>query len=286
MTERTEATDFSSDDKTALEKLVGLAMWGPGVAWLTGMLTTMMVVQRFVPSHRVDWLTRIYTHGQVFASGTRVRYDVHPEVDPNVVYMFAQNHVNLLDHCTMYGATPHFKQGIELAKHFEIPFYGWFMKQRGTIPVIKEGVSAKEAYRDLTEHMRHEVALGHSLLVFPEGTRTNDGRVGPFKGGTFRIAHALGLPIVPVTVTGMFEVLRKGQPYINPGHLVTVHMDAPIPTKGVPKSKLPELTDRVQKIIANRVDAYYAARAAKKYGHSIPAAKQEYAAEVFERTET
>ena len=60
--------------------------------------------------------------------GTRLRHEVHPDVDPARPYMFVQNHVNLLDHCTVYNATPHFKQGVELAKHFEIPVYGWFMR--------------------------------------------------------------------------------------------------------------------------------------------------------------
>jgi 1-acyl-sn-glycerol-3-phosphate acyltransferase len=236
MSEPTEFIGTSAEDKSGLEKLVGLAMWIPGVTWLTSMMSVLMVVQRFVPSDRIDWLTRVYTRGQVLACGTRVRTVVHPAVDPKRVYVFAQNHVNMLDHCTCYDATPHFKQGIELAAHFKIPFYGWFMRQRGTIPVLGDG-SPKEAYRSLSNSIKSAVERGQSILVFPEGTRTLDGRVAPFQGGIFRIAHALELPIVPVTVTGMFEVMRKGEPYINPGRVVTVYMDEPIETRGLPKSK-------------------------------------------------
>jgi 1-acyl-sn-glycerol-3-phosphate acyltransferase len=260
MSERTEVTGDLADGKSRLQKAVGLAMWAPGVTWLTAMMSTMMLVQRFAPSHRIDWLTRVYTKGQVLASGTRVRYVVHPAVDANRVYAFAQNHVNMLDHCTCYNATPHFKQGIELAKHFKIPIYGWYMQQRGTIPVLDEGASPKEAYKDLSERIRAEVKAGRSILVFPEGTRTLDGRVGPFQGGIFRIAHGLELPIVPVAITGMFEVMRKGEPYINPGHVVTVHVEEPIETKGVPKGKLPQLVERVRSVIAARVEAHYRER--------------------------
>jgi len=245
--------------KTPAQKLLGLAMWAPGVAWLTGSLSALMLVQHFVEPDRIDWLTRVYARGQVLASGSRVRGYVHPGIDPNRVYMFAQNHVNMLDHCTCYHLTPHFKQGIELASHFNIPFYGWFMRQRGTIPVLRDG-SPKEALKQLTEGVRREVARGHSLLVFPEGTRTVDGRVGPFQQGVFRIAQKLGLPIVPVSVTGMFEVMRKGEPYINPGHEVHVHMDAPLETAGTPKSRIPAIVDEVHQRISSRVDAYYAAR--------------------------
>lgn len=244
------------DTYTPLQKAIGLSMWVPGLTWLTSMMGTMMLAQRFYPSDRIDWLTRIYTRGQIAVLGTRLRHEVHPDVDPSRPYMFVQNHVNLLDHCTVYNATPHFKQGVELAKHFEIPVYGWFMRQRGTIPVHRDA-SIKDGYRAMAESIREEVHRGHSILVFPEGTRTRDGRVGPFRSGLFRIAHALELPVVPVAVTGMFEVLRKGQPYIHPGKRVTVYVERPVETKGRRKSELPQLIDQVQRTIASRVDAYY-----------------------------
>ncbi len=239
------------------KKTVGLAMWLPGVAWLTSMMGAMMVAQRFVTSDRIERLTRAYTAGQLLALGTRVRYVVHPEVDPQRVYMFVQNHVNMIDHCTVYDATPHFKQGVELAAHFEVPFYGWFMKQRGTIPVYRDG-AARERQQELTDAVAAEVRKGHSILVFPEGTRTRDGRVGPFRGGMFRIAHALELPIVPVAVTGMFEVMRKGEPYIHPGRRVTVYLDRPVETASIDKHELPALVRQVHRTISERVDAYYA----------------------------
>ena len=244
---------------TPAQKLVGLAMWAPGLTWLASMMSTLMVAQRFFTADQVDWLTRIYTRGQVAVLGTRVRHVVHPDVDPNGVYMFVQNHVNLLDHVTCYDATPHFKQGVELAAHFDIPVYGWFMRQRGTIPVHRDA-TLRDQHRSLAESIRAEVHRGHSILVFPEGTRTLDGRVGSFRTGLFRIAHALELPIVPVAVTGMFEVLRKGQPYIHPGKRVTVYVERPVETKGRRKSELPLLIEQVHRTIANRVDAYYAER--------------------------
>jgi 1-acyl-sn-glycerol-3-phosphate acyltransferase len=244
-------------NKNPAERLVGLFMWAPGVAWLSGMMSTLMVVQRFVPSDRIEWLTRIYTRGQVLLSGSHIHYHVHPSVDPARVYMFAQNHVNMLDHCTCYAGTPHFKQGIELAAHFELPFYGWFMRQRGTIPVYRD---AKNGVQRLVESVQAEVDRGHSILVFPEGTRTRSGRVGRFQSGVFRVAHALGLPIVPVAVTGMFEVMRTGEPYINPGHRVDVYFDEPIETQGAPEADLPAIIARVHAAVTSRVDAYYKSR--------------------------
>lgn len=231
-------------------------MWIPGLGWLALGTSTLFAVQKFVRPDRVDWLSRLYTRGQVAATGARWRAVVDPAVDPSRNYMFCQNHVSLIDHCTVYAATPHFKQGIELAAHFDIPFYGPFMRQRGTIPVHRDQ-APKQALQDLTDHIEVEAARGHSLLVFPEGTRTTDGRVAPFRGGVIRIAHKLGMPLVPVAVTGMFEVMAKNSPYIFPGGDVTVYVEAPIETAGVPRSQLPELVERVHAAVAARIDAYY-----------------------------
>lgn len=246
------------EPRSPLQKVVGVCMWAPGLAWLTSGMGTLMLLQRFLPSDRIEKLTRIYTRGQIAAAFTRLEYVVDPTIDPQQTYMFAQNHVNLLDHCTMYNATPHFKQGIELASHFEVPLYGWFMKQRGTIPVHREkGIN--EMLEIMKSRMHDEVARGHSLLVFPEGTRTRNGRVGPFRTGVLRLGYELGLPIVPVAVTGMFEVLRKGEIYVVPGK-VTVYIDKPVATKGVPANDFPALVQHVRDIVAARVDDYYRAR--------------------------
>jgi 1-acyl-sn-glycerol-3-phosphate acyltransferase len=258
--ESAEALAFV-EGRNLFEKALGLCMWAPGLAWLTGGMGALMVAQRFVAPERLERLTRVYTRGQIVAAGASLRFVVHPDVDPNGVYMFAQNHVNLLDHCTFYNATPHFKQGIELADHFKLPVYGWFMRQRGTIPVYRDR-PLREMLALLEDEMRKEVEKGHSLLVFPEGTRTRDGRVGPFRTGVLALGHRLGIPIVPVAVTGMFEVLRKGEPYIVPGGEVTVYVDAPISTAGVPQHAFPALVEGVRQVVKGRVDDYYSARRA------------------------
>ena len=73
----------------------------------------------------------------------------------------------------------------------------------------------------------------------------------------FYIARDLGLPIAPVSVTGMYRVMRKGSWLIRPGYDVTVYIDAPIETKGIPDRGIPELAERVRSVIAGRVDAYW-----------------------------
>ncbi len=239
------------------DRLLSAGLWGIGAGWLTAGMGTMMAAQRVLPPDRIEWLSRLYCRGQVLLTGSRWRAVVHPAVDPETVYMFAQNHTNHFDHVVLYPATPHFKQGMELERHFRYPVYGWFMKQRGTIAVPDRREGRLEL---LHERCRAEVQRGHSLLVFPEGTRTLDGHVGPFRLGVFEIARRLGIPIVPVAVTGSYEMMRKGSWIIRPGHTITVYVEEPIPTRGLQRKDVPELARRVRAVIAARIDAYWERR--------------------------
>ncbi len=253
--ERIDAPANVGEDDSLRAKIVGAAMWVPGLAWLVPMMGTMIGLQTVLSPERLDPVNRLYTRGQIWATGTRLRNVVDPRVDPATPYLFCANHTNLLDHATFYAGTPHFKQGVELEEHFRLPVYGWFMRQRGTIPVKKRAGSARRALEELAAGIEQEVARGHSLLVFPEGTRTLDGRVGRFQSGIFRIAIQLGLPVVPTAAAGMFEVMRKGSYRISPGRAVTVYFDAPIETTGLSSKDAPALAKRVRDQVAARVDA-------------------------------
>jgi len=235
------------------DRAVSVGLWTSGLGWLVPMMTGMFALSMVVPPRRTDWLNRLYCLGQMKAVGARWRAVVDPSVDPERPYLFAQNHVNLLDHVSLYPATPHFKQGLELESHFKIPVYGWFMKARGTIGV-RSGKQGQTP--EIMANMRSEVARGHSILAFPEGTRTLDGRVGPFRKGVFYIARDLGIPVVPVSVTGMYSVLRKGSAIMRPGD-VTVYVDAPIETAGVPDAEIGELAEAVRRVMEARVDAWW-----------------------------
>lgn len=254
-------TEVRLDEVTLKDKIVGAALWGAGIAWIVPMMGSMTLLSLVTHPKKFDWLSRIYTRGQVLLTGSRVEVHVHPDVDPSGVYMFVQNHTNHFDHVAFYAATPHFKQGLELESHFKYPVYGWFMKARGTIPVRpgKEGQTPA-----IMQRMRDEVAAGHSILAFPEGTRTRDGRVGKFRNGVFFIARDLGVPVVPVSVTGMYEVMRKGSWLIRPGHTVTVHVGAPIAMKGRKDGEVRAAVDEARDVIAGHVDRYWQERARKR----------------------
>lgn len=251
--------DHSQQAASWAERVVSVALWTINLAFLVPSMALCTIVFKLVPAYKVDFLSKTYCRIQMALTFNRWNAVVHPDVDPKGVYIFAQNHTNHFDHVAMYNATPHFKQGVELESHFDFPFYGWFMKARGTIPVPEGG--SRGVVRVL-KRMRKEVDRGNSILAFPEGSRTLNGRVGPFQDGIFFMAIQLGVPIVPVAVTGMWDVMRKGSRLIRAGQTVTVYVERPIPTANLTRHDVPRLRDETRQVIASRVDAYFEEAAA------------------------
>jgi 1-acyl-sn-glycerol-3-phosphate acyltransferase len=237
---------------TIWNRVVSAFIWVLAGGFLVFALSFLTVLYQFIRPDRVQFLERLYCTLQLALTFNRQTHHVHPDVDSDTQYIFIQNHTSHLDHVAMYTATPHFKQGIELETHFGYPFYGWFMKARGTIPVPKD---QRRALLALLRAVRAEVDAGHSILCFPEGHRTPTGHVGRFQDGLFHIAIRLGVPVVPVAVTGLYEVMHKGSLVIRPGNEIVVYVEEPIPTRNLMKNDVPKLRDQVQNIISARVEA-------------------------------
>ena len=101
--------------------------------------------------------------------------------------------------------------------------------------------------------MRRLVSEAHSLIVFPEGTRSLDGRVARFKKGSFLVAIDAGLPVVPVSVAGSRHVMRKGRLMVCPGDVrVTVH--EPRPTAGLSREDVIAFANAVRETVRSAVD--------------------------------
>jgi 1-acyl-sn-glycerol-3-phosphate acyltransferase len=233
--------------------------WTAGAAWALPTLGTLTLLagNLGIRPERLQRLYALYSDVQLRLLGIRWHAHVDPAVDPRTPYFFFQNHVNHFDFIACHNATPHYRQGIELDLHFRYPLYGPFMRSRGTIAVRKGAPGQLAALR---ESCRAQLALGRSILGFPEGTRTRDGRVGPFKTGLFVVARDLGVPIVPIAVCGMYDVMRKGSVMIRPGGRVDVHVGAPVPTAGTTDEALPALVGTVRDWIAGQVDDHRSRR--------------------------
>ena len=247
----------SLERPTLLDRLKSVAIWSAGLTWFVPVVPTVTLACATLGLDRSLPLQYMFANTMARLTGSKRRVVVDPAVDPARPYVFVQNHTNHFDFVFLNDATPHYKRGLELESHFDYPIYGWFMKTRGGIPV-KPGVRGQSP--EVLAMMRDALRQGHAILTFPEGHRTTTGRLGPFRKGVFFLARDLDLPIVPVTVTGAYDMMRKGSLVIRPGHTLTIHVDAPIETKGMSDADIPALSDRVHAQMSARIDDYWRAK--------------------------
>ena len=240
---------------TVKDRAISAALWAAGLGWLLPWTSSMILLHKTIGAKRMEPISRAFCWGQVKMTGARWKAVVDPAVRDDEQYLFAQNHINHFDFVTMYNSTKHFKQGLELETHFRYPFYGWFMKSRGTVPVPAKRAQRTQAVR---EGIRQQIAMNNSVLIFPEGTRTVDGQVGPFRKGVFLIARDLGLKVIPTTVTGMYEVMQKGSLLLRPGKDVTVYCDAPVDFAGLSNDGVVAAMQKVRQTMVRRLSDHYA----------------------------
>jgi 1-acyl-sn-glycerol-3-phosphate acyltransferase len=175
-------------------------------------------------------------------AGVRVEVAGLDRLDSAQTYVFTPNHQSVIEvplMVTYLGRNPAFLAKKEL---FKIPIFSYGIRQIGIVPVDRSNsAAAVESARRAT----HNLQRGKSYVVYPEGTRSPDGRPLPFKKGAFLMAVDAGVPVVPVTVSGSFRVMPKGRVRIFPGIIrLTVH--GPITTSGYSRENVSELVDRVR----------------------------------------
>jgi 1-acyl-sn-glycerol-3-phosphate acyltransferase len=128
------------------------------------------------------------------------------KIDPGKVYVMVSNHQSGLDIMVLFKLHRHFKW---VAKKglFRIPFIGWNMWLNDYIAIERSRGKSKLQMMD-----RAAIAMksGNSVMIFPEGTRTRDGNLQPFKSGAFRLALENSADIVPIVIKGTFHAIRKG----------------------------------------------------------------------------
>jgi len=165
-------------------------------------------------------------------------------VDQPVIYM--SNHQGNFDIHALFRAIPYRFSWIAKEELFSIPIFGHSMRRAGYVPLDRS--DGRQALRSM-ERAATLIREGRSVVIFPEGTRTPDGNLLPFKKGGFLLACKAGVPVVPVTINGSRQVNPSKRIELYPG-TITVRFGAPIPvTDGSGKGR-DELLERVRTAIA------------------------------------
>ena len=169
---------------------------------------------------------------------------------PGRTYVFVCNHQSIYDIPILFWSLPYQLRIIAKASLGNFPFLGWHLRRTGHMLVDRRRPDRSKIF-GWASRLTSE---GLSLIVFPEGTRSRDGRVGRFKGGSFYLALQAGLPVVPLSVIGSRHVMLKGRLATYPGRVRLVVHD-PIETVGLADVDPKEFGERVRAAIAPVVEA-------------------------------
>jgi 1-acyl-sn-glycerol-3-phosphate acyltransferase len=162
----------------------------------------------------------------LFSVGVRVDCAGIENLPPGPV-LLAANHSSGADIPILYAALPTSFRFVHKRSLFLLPIVGQILLFGGHIAIDRARVF--RARRGLERAVRR-VREGTSLLVFPEGTRSRDGRIGAFKRGSLKLAIEAGVPVVPVALCGVRRVIPRGALSLTPGE-VRVRIQPPVPTR-------------------------------------------------------
>ena len=177
--------------------------------------------------------------------GVHVRVEGIENIPPGVC-VFAANHISNVDPLAFVPAIPGRVSLLVKKELFRIPILAAAMRLAEFVPVDRED---KEAAASSVDVAVERLQAGTSMAVYPEGTRSPDGRLRPFKKGAFVMAIQAGAPVVPVSIAGAQTLLRKGDWRLHPGE-VTVRFGPAVDASNYAMERRSELLARVESLVA------------------------------------
>ena len=213
------------------------------VLGVVSLLSTLVDRQGRFAHRCAQWWARLI----LVTSGVRIDRRGAPLPPPAENCVFVANHASLYDIPILFTAVPRQLRIIAKSTLGRVPFIGWHLRRSGHLLVDIQNPGAS-----ILKKMQRMTRQGASLIVFPEGSRTLDGKVDRFKGGIFLLAVENGWPIVPISLSGSRVVMPRGRLMVCPAAVQVVVHDA-IPTEGLPRDEARALARRVRDIVASDV---------------------------------
>lgn len=154
-------------------------------------------------------------------SGVRVKVKGRENISKDRSYVFTANHQGAFDIWSVYGYLNHNFKWLMKKELESMPFAGWACMKSGQVFVDDSNIAS---IRHTIEEAEKKLKDGMSLVIFPEGSRSWDGKMIPFKRGAFMLAAEFRLPVVPITIDGSFKAMPRFTYCIRPTRItLTIH---------------------------------------------------------------
>jgi 1-acyl-sn-glycerol-3-phosphate acyltransferase len=177
----------------------------------------------------------------------RVHVEGREKIRRHATYVMVANHQSLLDILVLFRLFAHFKW-VSKIENFRIPCIGWNMSLNGYVK-LKRG--DKQSIGEMMSACARELDEGNSIMMFPEGTRSPDGRLRAFKHGAFTLAQGSGCPILPILVEGTADALPKRGFVLQGRHAIRIRVLDEIPHEKLAGRPVEEVTREVWQVFAD-----------------------------------
>lgn len=196
--------------------LLSALLWGVSLCFFGSLGLVYLVISVWLSPRRLHPLAALVCRFTLLTMGQRlsVRGRFPPVCDGPYIYMF--NHTSLLDTFITMAIIPEFVGAVGKQEQFEVPIWGHILRRWGVVPIDRAEIDS--AIRSL-EKAEVAVREGLSLLIAPEGTRSEEGTLGKFKKGPFHVAVNTGASIVPMAISGAFRSKNKNSWILRPGRI-------------------------------------------------------------------
>jgi 1-acyl-sn-glycerol-3-phosphate acyltransferase len=200
----------------------------------------------FEKSGRVQHsIARLWARGLVWACGCSVNILGRENFLKNPVAVYASNHTSYMDTPVIFASLPFQFRILAKKELWPIAFIGWYLDRSGQIPIDTRNPRA--SLSSLAGGVK-ALRSGMPLFVFPEGGRTPDGELQTFLSGAAFLAIRAQVPLVPLALTGVYDLLPIHTRHLYPGPL-TLRVGEPIQTTGMTVRQTDELTERLRTAI-------------------------------------
>jgi 1-acyl-sn-glycerol-3-phosphate acyltransferase len=229
----------------------------PAIGVYTAVFGAMSIASSFVEKtgYFAHWCARTWSRWILATTGVRVDVTGLEQLEPKGTYVFVANHQSIYDIPILFWSLPHQLRIIAKDSLGKFPVIGWHLQRTGHMLVDRSKPDRAKIFGWAGRLTKN----GLSLILFPEGTRSIDGRMGKFKAATFFLALDANLRVVPLSIVGSRHVMLKGRLATYPGRVKLI-VHPPIDTTGLSSRDARQFAERVRQIIAPDAESDVAKR--------------------------
>jgi 1-acyl-sn-glycerol-3-phosphate acyltransferase len=225
-----------------------LTFWFTAIAILAPFLIALCIITG--SENMIYSPVRLFVRAGLALVGVRVKVTGLERLDSKQPYIFTPNHQSFIEVPLLVTYIKRNPAYLAKKEVFKYPIFGFGIKLIGVVPVDRSNSpSAVESAKQATENLKR----GKSYVVYPEGTRSPDGRLLPFKKGAFMMAIDAGVPVVPVSISGATAIMPKSQIKIYPATVhITLH--EPLSTRGFTRENVSTLVDLARNSVMSALE--------------------------------